>query len=73
MTAQPKALNCFRPLEYRDRGFESHSKNGYMSVLVFLCVGRGLETDISPVQEDLPTCKIHSFQTNSEAGTGQIA
>jgi hypothetical protein len=54
-------MNCLRSLECWDRGFESHSRNGYLycvylfCVCVVLCVGRGLSTGWSPVQGVLQT------------------
>jgi hypothetical protein len=53
-------MNCLRPLEHWDRGFESYSRHGYLCVCLFcvcavLCLGRGLATGWSPVQGLLPT------------------
>jgi hypothetical protein len=53
-------INCLRPLQRWDRGFESHFSYGCLCVrlfcvYVFLCVGSGLATVWSPVQEVLPT------------------
>jgi hypothetical protein len=61
---------CFRPLEYWDLGFESHSRDGYLrlfSVFVLSCIGIGLAMGLSAVQGALPTFyKIHNFRINFE-------
>jgi hypothetical protein len=46
-----------RPLEHWDRGFESRSRHGCVSVffcVVLSCVGSGLEMGTSPVEGVLP-------------------
>jgi hypothetical protein len=51
-------MNCLRPLEHWDRGFESHSRHGCLSAFILFalsCVGNGLATGWSPVQGVLPT------------------
>jgi hypothetical protein len=53
-----KGINCLRPLEHWDRGFESHWRYGCMCAFcgcVVLCVGSGLATGWSPVQGFIPT------------------
>jgi hypothetical protein len=55
-------MNCLPPLERWDRGFESHLRYGCICVRLFcvcvvLCVGRGLATGWSPVQESYRLCK----------------
>jgi hypothetical protein len=52
-------MKCLRSLEHWDRGFESHSRHGCLSLFILcLCcpvLGSGLVTGWSPVQRILPT------------------
>jgi hypothetical protein len=48
-------MNSLRSLEHWDRGFESRSRHGCLCVFIVLCVGRSLETGLSPVQGVLLT------------------
>jgi hypothetical protein len=64
-------MNCLRSLGRWDRGFESHSRHGYLcmrlfSVCAVLCLGRGLLTGCSLVQGVLPSVK-RDYETEEEA------
>jgi hypothetical protein len=52
-------MNCLRPLEHWNRGFESHSRHECLCALfcvcVVLCVGSGLATGWAPVKGVVPT------------------
>jgi hypothetical protein len=49
-------MNSLRPLEHWDRGFESHSRDGYLFAFILcLCEGSGLPTSWSSDQGVLPT------------------
>jgi hypothetical protein len=52
-------MNCLLSLKRRDRGFESHSRHGYLCVYicvyVVLCIGRDLATGWSLVQGVVPS------------------
>jgi hypothetical protein len=37
-------MNCLRSLEGWDRGFESHSRHGYLFVFILFLLGSGLAT-----------------------------
>jgi hypothetical protein len=67
--------------EHWDRGFESHSRRGYLSALFLFmlsCVGSSLATGLIPVQGVLPTvCKIHNsrlilIENEPEGLTGKV-
>jgi hypothetical protein len=52
-------LRSQRPLEHWDCGFDCHSRHGclcaFVLCLCFLCIGSGLATGLSPIQEVIPT------------------
>jgi hypothetical protein len=69
-------MNCLRSLESWCRGFESHSRHGYLCVRLFcvcvvLYVGKGLATGWSPVQGVLPSvCRITKLNKQLGPNTG---
>jgi hypothetical protein len=68
----PLFINCLRSLEPWDRGFESHSKYGYLCAFLFcvcvvMCVGSGVATGWCPVQGVLPSVyRIKKLKESSQ-------
>jgi hypothetical protein len=47
-----EGMNCLRLLDHRDRGFESHSKHGFLSAFILFvlsCIGNGHAMSWFPV------------------------
>jgi hypothetical protein len=69
----PRGLrHGLRSLERWNRGFESHSRHGWLYVLLFcacivLCIGSGLTTGWSPLLGVLPTVYKNDYETEEEA------
>jgi hypothetical protein len=65
-------MNCLRPLEFWDCGFQSHSRHRCLCVHLFcvvLCVGRAPAKGLIPHSKVLPT--VYSIMKLEKAAKAQ--